>query len=47
LTPLMEKNYPSFKSILAKIHSDNSSSKWGLNLGQSKLTNYRRRALYR
>jgi DNA-binding transcriptional ArsR family regulator len=27
LTPLMEKNYPSFKSILAKIHSDNSSSK--------------------
>jgi len=25
LTPLMEKNYPSFKSILAKIHSYNSS----------------------
>jgi DNA-binding transcriptional ArsR family regulator len=38
LTPLMEKNYPSFKSILAKIHSD-KSNKWGLNLGKSKLTN--------
>ncbi len=27
LTPLMEKNYPSFQTILAKIHSGNSSSK--------------------
>jgi DNA-binding transcriptional ArsR family regulator len=27
LTPVMEKNYPSFESILAKIHGDNISSK--------------------
>ena len=49
LTPLMEKNYPSFESILAKIGNKNrgSSSKWGLNLGQSKLTNFHDRVLYR
>jgi len=26
LTPLMEKNYPSFQTILAKIHGDNNNS---------------------
>ncbi len=36
LTPLMEKNYPSFESILAKIGNKNSSSNSNSNSSNSK-----------